>query len=43
MAFGALSSGISALRSFAKGMEVIGNNIATVSYTDLTLPTSDLV
>ena len=35
MAFGALSSGISALRSFSKGMEVIGSNIAnvnTVSY-----------
>lgn len=31
MAFGALSSGISALRSFAKGMEVIGNNIANVN------------
>lgn len=33
MAFGALSSGISALRSFAKGMEVIGNNIANVNTT----------
>ena len=35
MAFGALSSGISALRSFTRGMEVIGNNIAntnTVSF-----------
>ena len=31
MAFGALSSGISALRSFSKGMEVIGNNIANVN------------
>ncbi len=31
MAFGALTSGISALRSFAKGMEVIGNNIANVN------------
>ncbi len=31
MAFGALSSGISALRSFARGMEVIGNNIANVN------------
>ena len=33
MAFGALSSGISALRSFSKGMEVIGNNIANVNTT----------
>lgn len=33
MGFGALSSGISALRSFAKGMEVIGNNIANVNTT----------
>ncbi|MBC2606011.1 flagellar hook-basal body complex protein [Pelagicoccus albus] len=31
MAFGALSSGISALNSFSKGMEVIGNNIANVN------------
>ncbi len=31
MAFGALSSGISAMRSFSKGMEVIGNNIANVN------------
>ncbi|MDQ8202538.1 flagellar hook-basal body complex protein [Pelagicoccus sp. SDUM812003] len=31
MAFGALSSGISALTSFSKGMEVIGNNIANVN------------
>ena len=31
MAFGALTSGISALRSFARGMEVIGNNIANVN------------
>ncbi len=31
MAFGALSSGISALRSFSQGMEVIGNNIANVN------------
>jgi len=31
MAFGALSSGISALRSFTKGMEVIGNNIANTN------------
>lgn len=31
MGFGALSSGISALRSFSKGMEVIGNNIANVN------------
>ena len=31
MGFGALSSGISALQSFSKGMEVIGNNIANVN------------
>ena len=31
MAFGALSSGISALRSFTRGMEVIGNNIANTN------------
>jgi len=31
MSFGALSSGISALQSFSKGMEVIGNNIANVN------------
>lgn len=31
MGFGALSSGISALRSFSQGMEVIGNNIANVN------------
>jgi len=31
MGFGSLGSGISALRSFAKGMEVIGNNIANVN------------
>ncbi|TVR55905.1 MAG: flagellar hook-basal body complex protein [Puniceicoccaceae bacterium] len=29
--FGSLNSGISALRSFSKGMEVIGNNIANVN------------
>ncbi|MCH6255834.1 flagellar hook-basal body complex protein [Puniceicoccaceae bacterium K14] len=33
MAFGALSSGISSLKSFSKGMEVIGNNIANVNTT----------
>ncbi len=33
MAFGALSSGISALRSFSKGVEVIGDNIANGNTT----------
>ncbi|HPO01116.1 MAG TPA: flagellar basal body protein, partial [Opitutaceae bacterium] len=30
---GTLTSGVSALRSFTKGLEVIGNNIANVNTT----------
>ena len=30
---GTLSSGVSALRTFSKGLEVIGNNIANINTT----------
>ena len=30
---GTLTSGVSALRSFSKGLEVIGNNIANINTT----------